>query len=216
MSTDRKFVELLTALHPFLDADTRKSCQAIRSMLDLFPDLSLAEVAKKLAANVASAKKSVPALANRANALVNRSSEESVQSWLDDVGKLNKTDFKQLGKALNFDLSGDSAEDLESLRKWAESGGQTKPPDAKERAERIARELAGNLPDRMRVVDFQVAEEVIRKAEALATDKKLTKDEFEAFGKLLGIPVTGTKPTMLKQIKDFVNRLARTHGQTQF
>src|ERR1019366_710824 len=129
-----------------------KSCQAIKSMLDLFPDLSLAEMAKNLTANVAGAKKGVPALANRANALVNRSSEESVQSWLDDVGKLNKTDFKQLGKALNFDLSGDGAEDLESLRKWTESGGQTKPPDAKERAERIARELAGNLPDRMRVV----------------------------------------------------------------
>ena len=39
---------------------------------------------------------------------------------------------------------------------------------------------------------------------------------FRAFAKELGVTVTGTKPAMKKQLKDFVSGLAVTHVQTQF
>jgi hypothetical protein len=221
MSTgaDQKFLELLTALDPFLNTETRKSCQAVKDMLDQLDQsgLSFAEVAKKLKADTANARKGVPALAARARALLNGGSQEFIQALLDDAFKLSQANLKKLGKELNLDLSSDKLEVNEDIRKWIESGGQIKPPDARARAEQCARQLAGNLPDRMRGdVTGQVADEVKRKADDLGKDKKVGKDVLEAFGKLLGIPVTGSKPAMLKQIKQFVDRLAVSHGQTRF
>jgi hypothetical protein len=178
--------------------------------------MPLTEVKKKVAAYVAGSKKSATALAERADALIQGHSGETVQSWLDDVGNLSQSELKKLGKSISIEFSNDKSEVIEGLRVWAESKGKIKPPDARERDHRQARQLAGNLPNEIKVATPQVAEEVIRQAEILSKDKKISKDVFEAYGKLLGIPVTGTKPSMLKQIKEFANRLARTHGQTQF
>jgi hypothetical protein len=39
---------------------------------------------------------------------------------------------------------------------------------------------------------------------------------FEAFARLLGITVSGSKASMLKQVKDFVNRAAVIQDRTRF
>src|SRR6266568_8391323 len=130
--SDRRFIELLVALDPFLNVETRKSCHAIRSLLEQFPGMSLADVAKKLAAYTSSVRRGLPALLDRGNELVRGLSEEPAQDWLADVEKLSQADFKKLAKGLDISLAGDRVEDQEHLRRWAESGGQIRPPDAKE------------------------------------------------------------------------------------
>jgi hypothetical protein len=105
-------------------------------------------------------------------------------------------------------------QNLDHLKQWIESRGQVVPAGPKQMALEQAREFAGNLPDRMQHVDSSVAQEVIQRAEAAA--RELSKAAFEAFAQLLRIPVHGTKTQMLKQVKDFVTRLAVIQRQTQF
>jgi hypothetical protein len=217
MSTagDRQFVEaLLTALGPYLSADARKSSAALKGILDLFPGQPLAEVQKTIQALLASSRTSVLALAERARALLSGSAQEFVDDWMADVARLSSADLKRLGRALGLELSGAKARNVDDLQRWVESGGKVAPATAKDRARAEAARLAGDLPERMRALDGQTAAEVIRRAEAAS--KELSKEAFTAFGELLGIAVSGSKPKMLQQIRDFVDHAAVIQQQTQF
>src|SRR5262249_41685034 len=139
---------------------------------------------------------------------------ETADAVLQDISTLKATDLKQLGKALELEVTGAKAAMVETFRLWLTSGGTVAPLSAEQRAEQEVAQHVGDLVERMRVIDAQVAEEVIRRAEIAA--KELSKEAFEAFGNRIGIPVKGTKAKMLQQIKDFVNRAAVSHAQTQF
>jgi hypothetical protein len=207
---------LLGSLEPFLNAETRKSAQAINGLLALFPGQSIPDIEKTIRSLLASARNSIPAFVERTRALAARSSGESFDTWALDLAKLNATDLKQVGKGLGIELKGAKAQNIADLRKWVESGGIAAPPDGAERARQAATLYTEHLLDRIMAggIDSQLAQEIHRQAEVAA--KALNKQEFEAFGRMLGIPVSGTKPAMLKQIKDFVDRAAVSYGQTKF
>jgi hypothetical protein len=214
---DRHFLEALTtALDPYLSADAKKSSRALRGILDLFPGQSLADVEKTIRSLLASSQSSVPALAERARALIGGASSESAEGLVKSLGKLPTADLKQLGAALSLALTGAKAKMLEDLRIWLVSGGQVAPMTAKDKAMQKAKEYAAGLADRMRALDAQAADEIIAKAERATKDKGLDADGFKEFARLLGVSVDGTKAKMLKQFKDTINRMAVTHGQTQF
>jgi hypothetical protein len=216
-TTGRQPVEgLLAGLEPYLNAETKKSAHALNGLFALFPGQSLPEIEKTVRSLLATARNSVPVLVDRTRALLAGSAGESIDAWAQDLGKLNVSALKQLGNALDLELTGAKAQLVADLRKWVESRGQARPTTAAERSRLAAAQFAGDLPDRIRrqMIDVQFAEEIHRKADAAA--KELDKQGFEAFGKLLGIPVSGTKAAMLKQIKNFVDRAAVSHGQTKF
>jgi hypothetical protein len=205
---------LLTTLEPYLGADARKQCQALKSIMDLFPGQTIGEVEKQVRALLQANRNTPVALADRARAFTDGSATETADKFLKDLNSLKTTEFKAFGEALNLELSGTKKEMVEAVQKWVESGGRVAPMTAKERAKREAERFAGDLPGRMTRIDQAAADEIIRKAEEAS--RELSKDAFAAFGELLGIPVSGTKPSMLRQIKDFVNRAAVSHAQTQF
>lgn len=215
-SPQRELVDLFDALDPFLNSETRKSCHAVKSIFEMFPGMALTDVSKRIKATLTANKKSVPALAERARALINGNTEESFEEWLNDVDRLSKPDLKKLGVELEIEIDASDTDCRNQLRRWIESRGQVKPPTAKDRAEQVARRIAGDLIDRIRVIDGGVADEVIRKVDSIAKDKSIPKEVLEAFGNLLGFPVSGTKVAMARQLKDSVNRLARMNGQTKF
>jgi hypothetical protein len=215
--TDRQVIEaMLTALGPFLSSEARKSSQALLGILGMFPGQPLPDVEKALRAMIAESRTSVPALAERGRAMISSSAGESADAWLKDVSRLNLTSLKQLGQALGIGMAGTKTAMVQDLRRWAESRGQVVPVTAADRALQKAREYAGDLPERMRNIDSHVADEAIRRAQAAYADKQLGKDGFEAFARLLGITVSGTKASMLKQVKDFVNRAAVIQDRTRF
>ena len=148
------------------------------------------------------------------HAVQNGNSAETPADILADLKSLTATDLKKFGQAFDLELAGAKPEILQVVQQWLESSGSIKPPGAKERANLEAQRFAGDLPERMRSFDDHLAGEVISRAELAA--KELSKEGFEAFGKLLGISLNGSKPSMLKQLKNFVSRLAVNHVQTQF
>jgi DNA-binding ferritin-like protein len=214
---DRHFLEALTsALDPYLSADAKKSARALRGILDLFPGQSLADVEKAIKGLLASSQNSVPALAERARALVGGTSAETAEAIVQTAGKLGANDLKQLAKALGLALTGTKPQMVADLRAWLESGGRIAPLTAKDKAMQRAKEYADALAERMRSVDGRAAEDIIAMAEEAGKDKALGVEGFKEFARLLGVTVSGTKPKMLKQFKDVINQMAVTHGQTQF
>jgi hypothetical protein len=214
---DRQFFESLQlALDPYLNADTKKSFRALRSILDLFPGQSLVDVEKSIKTIMASSQNSVPALAERARAILTGQSPETADTVVKVVGKLPSGELKQLAKALGLALAGTKPKMVEDFRVWLESGGRTAPLTAKDKAIQKATEYAHGLADRMRNLDVQTADEIIAKAEAASKDKILGADGFREFARLLGVTVDGTKPKMLKQFKEVIGQMAVTYGQTQF
>jgi len=135
--------------------------------------------------------------------------------------------LQQLGTSLGLTLSGTKAKQLADLRAWLESGGTQRPLTAEERAAQKAKEAeeralqkakdyAAGFEGRMHSLATGEADEIIRRAEAAINDKEVGTKGFPVFAQLLGLSVSGTKAKMLQQFKNYVNRLAMSHGQTQF
>jgi hypothetical protein len=237
--SERDFVEVLTAaLEPYLSAEVRKAGRTLRTVLDLFPGQSLpeiekavrsmqailalfpgqspAEAEKAVRALQAAAQKDVSALIDRARALVGGGSTESASDLMNGISRLKADELKQLGTSLGLTLAGNKTKQLADIRAWIESGGARRPPTAEERMRQKAKEYAAGFEGRMGALDAQAADQVIRRAEAALADKELGSKGFPVFAELLGISVSGTKAKMMQQFKDSVNRLAVSHGQTQF
>jgi hypothetical protein len=155
-------------------------------------------------------------LVARARTLVEGGAAESASDVMKDLSKLKGDELKQLGTSLGLALAGTKTKQLTDIRAWLESGGRDRPLTAEERMRRKAKEYAAGFEGRMGSLDALAADEVIRRAEAALADKEVGAKGFPAFPELLGISVTGTKAKMLQQFKDAVNRLAVSHGQTQF
>jgi hypothetical protein len=84
---DRQFFEALTmALDPYLGADAKRSGRALRAILDLFPGQSLADIEESIRALLASSQNNVPALAERARAIVGGASSETADALVKVVG----------------------------------------------------------------------------------------------------------------------------------
>lgn len=216
----------LDSLLPHVNGDLRKGLQSVKELLDLFPGQSPGEVVKAVRSLKSSSRNSVPALLDRAAALVqhkhnggtaNGSPADSADQLVADAGKLSLTDLRALAKGLRMAGTGGKPELLEDVRRWVESAGTYAPPSQSDLAHRRARELVGDLPERLHRMDDSLAREVLERAEAASKDKALGKEGFEAFAELLlRAPVKGSKPQILKKIKDFVNALAVSHTRTNF
>jgi hypothetical protein len=237
--SERGFIEALTgALEPYLGAEARKAGRSLRAILDLFPAQSLPEIEKSIRSMQAvlalfpgrsptdveksvrslqaEAQKDVPALVARARAVVGGESAESASDLMKAVSKLKADELKHLGTSLELALTGTKTKQLADLRTWLESGGTERPLTAEERTQQKAKGYAAGFEGRMASLDAQAADEVIRRAESALADKEVGAKGFPAFAELLGISVSGTRAKMLQQFKDSVNRLAVSHGQTQF
>src|SRR5262245_18020156 len=215
---------LLDSLIQHVNKDVRGGLESVRDLLGLFPGQAPAEVLKSVRTLRDSNRNSIPALLERAAAVVNKglngsqgngSPPEAPEVFLSDVGKLSAADLKSISKGLHLPAAGTKAQLLVDIRRWVESGGTYAAPDPKEQAERRAQELAGDLPGRLSKMDDALADEVIRRAESASKDKTLGADGFETFTSLLlGTPVKGSRPKLLKMIKYFVNSLAVKTART--
>jgi hypothetical protein len=215
--SERGFVEaVITALAPYLSPAAHKAGEALRKILELFPGKSLPEIEKAVRSLLAQAQKDVPVLVARAKALVEGTSAEPAADLMKAVSALKTNELKEFGTSFGLALTGTKAKQLADVRAWLESGGRVRPMTAEERTQQKAKEYAAGFEGRMGALDAQAADEVIRRAEAALADKEVGTKGFPAFAKLLGISVSGTKAKMLQQFKDSVNRLAVSHGQTQF
>lgn len=215
--SERGFLEALTAaLDPYLGGDARKELRALRDILDLFPGQTLTEVKKTVQSLQAGAQKDVPTLVARAKALVEGEKSESVTDFLRAVSGLKPDELKQFGTSLGLALTGTKAKLVADIHAWLESGGTQRPLTAEERAQQKVKEYAAGFEGRMGSLSSQQADELIRRAETAIADKKMTKQHFQEFAQLLGLSVSGTKPKMMEQFRNYVNRLAVSHGQTQF
>ena len=192
----------------------RQECQALRSLLNLFPGQPLGDIEKSVKTILASSRTTLPALTERLPGPGGRLGHGRHRRAAEGCRQAGGGRFEEArGAALDLELIAKTkSKNVADLRQWLESGGTVKPLGAAAIAE-ANREFAGELPDLMKQVDASVASQVIERAEAAA---KLKKDVFAAFAKLLGLTVSGSKPQMMKQLKDFVNRLAVSHGQTRF
>lgn len=210
------FEALLTTLDPLLNNEAKKSLRAFHAILGLFPGQSLGDIEKNIKALLASSSNHVPALAERARTILRGQSSETADALAQVVGKLPSDQLKQLAKALELALAGTKAKMVEDFRVWLESGGRIAPLTKKDKVLRKAREYARDYTERMRSLDARTADEIVARAEQANRDKELGGDGFKEFARLLGVTVDGTKPKMLKQFTDAVNRMAVSHGQTQF
>jgi hypothetical protein len=188
----------------------------MQAIVALFPGQSPAEAEKAIRSLQAAAQKDVSALADRARALVEGGSAESAGDLMNAVSRLKADELKQLGTNLGLALIGNKTKQQADFRAWIESGGTCRPLTAEERMRKKAKEYAAGFEGRMGSLDAQAADQIIRRAEAALADKEVGSKGFPAFAELLGISVSGTKAKMLQQFKNSVNRLAVSHGQTQF
>jgi hypothetical protein len=196
--------------------EVEKSVRSLKAICDLFPESSPAEIEKLVRELLAKTETAIPKLTERAKDLFIGTDDESCEKWLADVGKLKVDQLKQLLKAMNLTFCGGKPAILGSLRAWVESRGQYREPDPKEQMREKAAQYAGDLVERAKQINPQIAGEILQAAEAAAKDRKLGTDGFEIFANILGIPVKGTKKNMLDQVKDHVNSLLVSRQQTTF
>jgi hypothetical protein len=196
--------------------EIEKAVRSLMAVAELFPGSTPAEIEKSIRGLLVNVQTSIPSLAERASKVLAGTPGESADKWLADVGKLKVGELIQLLKALNMPFAGAKPAIIEVLRKWVESGGQNKPPDPKEQLRSRAAQYTGDLAERIKRMDPQTGQEVLRATEAAYKDKALGISGFEIFANLLGIPAKGTKKQMFDQVKDYVNTILVSRQQTAF
>ncbi len=211
----------LSSLLPLLNASLQKQLQGIQKILLLFPGLSPAEIEKNIRTLQTSASTSVDAFIERAKALIHNDVLESgaVDAFLKDFKKLSATDLKSFLAGISLHASGSKTALVLEVRRWLESKGTYAPASAAEKksvqVQARLQELLGDLPERLSPMTPELADEVNRAAEAASKDKVLGSTGFAQFAeKLLGVPVKGSKPAILKQIKNTMERLVVSRAQS--
>jgi hypothetical protein len=210
--------DFFTAVSPHVSAEIRKGIESIQDVLALFPGHSPGEVFTSIQKMQAAALSSVAAMVERAKKVILAPTDDadSPEAFLKDAGKLSAGDLQALlhGLGLAVIRKTKAACALE-LKLWIESKGTYAPRSEADRKRERAQELAGDLPQKMGQMTGALADEIIRRADAAAKDKELGSDGFRIFASLLlGMPMTGTKSRLLKEIKSFVDRLATSAAQT--
>lgn len=207
-------INSLLALEPHLNSSAKRDLQALKKLFHHFPEQNIEDIEKTVQSLIKNSKTSLPVLKKRANSFLNGSNTESIDDFLNDLNSLSTSDLKKFGQLYQIELSGTKKDKIEAIRKWLDSRGEVKPKSAKERAYEKAEQYVGNLPEKMRVIDNQTADEILTGINSIY--KELNKDEFQAFAKILGVSVSGTKQNMKKQLDNYVTRAAISHTQTQF
>ncbi len=207
-------INSLLALEPHLNSSAKKDLQALKKLFHLFPEQDIEDIEKTVESLIKSSKTSLPVLKERANAFFSGSNSESIDDFLKDLNSLSVMDLKKFGQLFQIELSGTKKDKLEAVKKWLSSKGEIKPKSAKEQANEKAIQIVGNLQEKMRGIDNLTADEILNRINSIYNE--LNKDEFQAFAKILGVSVSGTKQNMKKQLENYVNRAAISHTQTQF
>ena len=123
-----EFMAKLLEFEPFLSGEAKRSLAALRGLmqcfsgqkmpeiektvrsllaiLDCFPGQSAGEAEKSIKSLLLKSVATVPAMLDRARALVGGTAGESTADFLKDVKKLSAGEHLALGKALGFDLTG--------------------------------------------------------------------------------------------------------------
>lgn len=204
------------AVSPHVSVDVRRGIESMQNVLALFPGQSPGEVLTAIQKMQSVATSSVAGMIERAKNVILPSSTETAEAYLKDAGKLSVGDLQMLVQGLGLSVPKKTkAAVVAELTKWIESKGTYAPRSAEDNKRDRAKELAGDLPQKMGQMTGALAEEIIRRSEAASKDKELGADGFAMFASiLLGMPMKGTKGKLLKEIKSFVDRLATSAAQT--
>ena len=214
--------EFLNAVSPHVSTDIRKGLEAVRSILALYPGQSATDVFTSIQKMQASAATSVTAMIERARLLIQPSSPEaanadSQEAFLKDAGKLGPDDLKSLMDGISLPSPKSKKAILAEIKLWLESKGTYAPKSAADKKRERAQMLLGDIPQRLGQMTNALADEIIAQATAASKDKELGADGFMIYASLLlGMPMKGTKPKLLGEIKAFVDRLAVSAAQTKF
>jgi len=204
----------LLQLEPVLTPPAKKSLGGLRELLELFPNQSLAEIAKTVKSLLDAAQNSLPVVTRRVKEAVEGTSDEPVDKIVASLGKLNAAELKKLGKSLGFELEGKKAELVDGLASWLRSGGQVRPKTKEDRLREAAASYIEEAKPLMQHVDPAVADKLLSIVNRANRDRALGKDGFEIFARQIGITVSGSKAQMKSQVEGFINRLATTYVQT--
>jgi hypothetical protein len=140
---------------------------------------------------------------------------ESIEASLKDAAKCGPADLRAIAAGIQLPVPTQKKPILAEFRQWLESMGAYAPKSASEKRKELARELVGDLPQRLGGMTPEFAAEIVGRAEAAAKNKELGTEGFVEFATLLlGTPVKGSKPALVKKIKAFVDRLVVSNAQT--
>lgn len=214
--------EFLNAISPHVSTDIRKGIESVRGILALYPGQSAADVFASIQKMQASAATSVTAMIERARLLIQPASPEaahadSLEAFLKDAGKLGPDDLKSLMDGISLPSPKGKKAILAEIKLWLESKGTYAPKSAADKKRERAQMLLGDIPQRLGQMTNALADEIIARATEASKDKELGADGFTIYASLLlGMPMKGTKPKLLGEIKAFVDRLAVSAAQTKF
>jgi hypothetical protein len=214
--------EFLEALAPHLSPERRKGVESLQQILKMFPGQSPGDVEKGIRALLANSRTSVPAMIQRAKDLVQAAAPgatekpaDSIEAFLKDAAKCAPADLRAIAAGIQLPVPAQKKAILAEIRQWLESMGAYAPKSASEKRKDRARELVGDLPQRLGGLTPELAAEIVGRAEAASKDKQLGAEGFVEFASLLlGTPVKGTKPGLLKKIREFIDRLVVSNAQT--
>jgi len=214
--------QFLEALAPHLSPERRKGVESLQQILKMFPGQSPGDVEKGIRALLASSRTSVPALIQRAKELIQTAAPDaaakpadSIEVFLKDAAKCAPADLRAIAAGIQLLVPTQKKAILAEIRQWLEAKGDYSPKSPLDKKKERARELVGDLPQRLGGMTPEFAAEIVGRAEAAAKDKELGTEGFVEFASLLlGTQVKGSKPALLKKIKEFVDRLVVSNAQT--
>jgi hypothetical protein len=194
--------------------ETLKQIRALRELVEQFPGLTLADIAKIVRSHVASANNSPSAVATRIKGVMEGTSDESVSTIDESLRKMAVADLKKLGHGLGLELDGVKGAVVATILEWIESGGSIRPRTKAEIAAEEAEPYIAQARPLMKEVNPHAADKLLAILRDVTGDRSVDKDGLAAFLAALDIPVSGSKAQMRKQAEDFIKRLSVTWVQT--
>jgi formate dehydrogenase maturation protein FdhE len=213
---DQTMPNPFTPLIPVVNATVKKEIEALDSLFRIFPEKSLAEIAKQVEQLQEEAQGGIKQVVDRLIKKVAGESSESVDTILKSLNKLPTKEVKEVCKELGFDNSANKKQIVADIERWLTSGGLEKPLSKEERLAEFVQPYVLRAQPLLKQVDPDKADALLKVVDEAYKDKQLGKDGLEQFAKGLDITVSGTKATMKKQLRDTINKLSVSHVQTRF
>jgi hypothetical protein len=215
-STENDLLRFLDATEPLLAGDTKKSLNALRKLLSLFPGSTLPEIEQAVASLLKAAQSTLEAIEIRCRDFRHGRSSESLAVLLKDVKGLSLANLKAVLQKLDILASGKRSELDARLKAWLQGDRRDNLPNDLQECEQAGRRRASAIRDAIRRVTPENIGQIREEVNGAYRDDALGKEGFKAFADELGIPVRGSKDTMLKQVNDFLGRLSVMDVKTRF
>ena len=199
------------ALRPLLNSQMGKELDGLNAIQERFPGKSWKDIAKEIDALAEKVFGDLDAVVRRLSERVAGTSSESMATLEKSLKKLSKSDLVDAGKQLGLECSGTKTQILADLKRWLETGGEYRPKTA---AELAAEKLAPLTSEWRRLSQTPSDSATTELLNLIDRACKLSKKELEAFCDSIGLPFTGTKPKLKKQLQEYVQRLSVSHVQT--